>query len=122
MITLKTLPQASAQEVFNQVKNHMLSQMQRSESPTSCLYRYTEDNVTLKCAAGCLIADDEYVPEMDASGNGTSWGNLVKEGLVPEHETMDLIVCLQDIHDSTQPCNWERELFEAAKNWNLKWE
>lgn len=41
MITLKTLHEASEQEVFDQVVEHLLTQMKRSETSngTTCLYR-----------------------------------------------------------------------------------
>ena len=36
MITLKTLPQATAQEVFDQVANHLLEQGKKSEKDDKC--------------------------------------------------------------------------------------
>lgn len=64
MITLKTLPQASEQEVLDQIAVHLLTQKQKcnngkdqTDPNYQCLYRNEEG---LKCAAGCLIADDEY--------------------------------------------------------------
>lgn len=36
MITLATLPQATAQEVFDQVKNHLLTQKVRCTNGTIC--------------------------------------------------------------------------------------
>ena len=72
MITLKTLPQATAQEVFDQVAKHLLTQMKKSvakraaesasDSKDYCMYRGFDGT---KCAAGCLISDDEYKPEFE---------------------------------------------------------
>lgn len=62
MIALKTLAQVTDQEVFDQVKTHLLSQKVKSMSRTledTCAYRSAN---SLKCAAGCLIGDDEYDP------------------------------------------------------------
>lgn len=42
MITLKTLPQATAQEVFNQIRDHLLTQNCQSREGQGkglCLYR-----------------------------------------------------------------------------------
>jgi len=46
MITLKTLPQATAQEVFDQVARHLLTQGKKSISENNqyCMYRF------LKCS------------------------------------------------------------------------
>ena len=61
MITLKTLPQATAQDVFDHVTQHLLKQGKRSVSSTgACQYRTEQAEGVLKCAAGCLITDDEY--------------------------------------------------------------
>ena len=60
MITLKTLPQATAQEVFDQITQHLLQQGKAAKSVTgACRYRIETAEGILKCAAGCLIADDE---------------------------------------------------------------
>ena len=67
-ITLKTLGQATAQEVFDQVSSHLLTQMKKSinpKNPSLCVYHADSG---LKCAAGCLISDDEYTPRMAALG------------------------------------------------------
>ena len=60
-ITLKTLEQATAQEVFDQVAEHMLTQYELSMLNDTCVYRGYSG---LKCAAGCLIGDDEYNNEL----------------------------------------------------------
>jgi hypothetical protein len=124
MITLKTLAQASAQEVFDQVVTHLLTQKKRSEGKNEdgdlkCVYR----NDDLKCAAGCLIADDEYVDKMDhpdyVTGIGTSWLSLVERGLVPSTKHNNLITSLQKIHDSVFVIEWERELIRMAQTEGL---
>jgi hypothetical protein len=98
MITLKTLPSATAQEVYDQVKAHLLAQKCKSENEEKCLYRGPDGT---KCAAGILIGDDEYEERMDTcEGLGdTSWLGLVEEGAVPNIHR-NLIVSLQQVHDS----------------------
>ena len=112
MITLKTLPSATAQQVFDQVKTHLLSQMEMS-GEIFCLYRGPRG---LKCAAGCLIADDEYRPEFE----GKRWSDLVGKGKIPK-EYSELIVKLQEVHDYKEPEDWEEELKSVAEKFNLKY-
>lgn len=114
MITLKTLPQSTAQQVFEQVASHLLTQMKKSEGSNYCLYRSPEG---LKCAAGCLIADDEYFSNMD-DNHGVSWSTFVARNYVPaKHES--LITRLQNIHDIYEPRDWLRELRRAADHFEL---
>lgn len=106
MITLKTLCQATEQEVFDQVAKHLLQQNQVSKRRGDCSYRaYLDNDVVLKCAAGCLIADDEYLPIMDTCGYGTSWSSLIEKQLVPDCHT-ELIMALQNLHDTVEPDKW----------------
>lgn len=58
--------QAEAQEIFNKVATHLLTQGKRSvASDGSCMYRGPEGT---KCAIGCLIEDDEYHPLLEGKG------------------------------------------------------
>lgn len=115
MITLKTLAQATDQEVFDQVKTHLLTQNQKAvNNYGKCRYRFGE----LKCAAGCLIGDDEYRKEFDSYGG--SWPFLCNQGLIPK-EHMALIVELQRIHDRHNVEWWPASLREVAKKFNLEY-
>ncbi|UOL48841.1 hypothetical protein [Pseudomonas phage Astolliot] len=91
MITLATLPQATAQQVFDQVARHMLTQNARASDGRSCKYR----EGSLKCAAGCLIGENEY----DTKFENSSWSILADRDLVPKQH-MDFIRELQRIHDN----------------------
>lgn len=116
MITLKTLPQATAQEVFDQVVLHLLAQGERSVGDVNgsrCLYRGSNG---LKCAAGCLIGDDEYVITME----GWGW-----DSIVPEYGPMahfHLILDLQGIHDYEDPDHWQSRLRSYAIDHDLSTE
>jgi hypothetical protein len=115
MITLKTLPDATAQEVFDQVANHLLTQNKESIKDLQCQYHYNE----LKCAAGCLIAEDEYDPKMDLRNH--SWIGLInKFGITDKHH--QLITRLQFIHDKYSPNNWKTELIELAEKKGLNYD
>ena len=112
-ITLATLPEASAQEVFDQVRDHLLRQKVRSTTYKGiCAYRINRRGSVLKCAAGCLIADDEYDPGWE----GIPWKFLNE--LPRDH--VSLIVALQDVHDALAPELWEAELSKVAESFSLE--
>lgn len=117
MITLGTLAQATGQEVFNQVATHLLTQMEQSKGNSTCQYR--SDDGKLKCAAGCLISEDEMLQVHIQNENEASWHGLVNAKLAPiDH--MDLIVQLQGVHDDDSNVeNWRESLSEVAENFNL---
>lgn len=118
MITLKTLPRANKQQIFDQVAKHMLTQMKKStmtdeNGDIEYFYKNLEG---LSCAAGCLIADDEYNPEFE----NQSWSLLVHWGYVPRRNS-ELIGFLQKIHDKNEPVEWENLLRELANHYKLEW-
>lgn len=80
MITLKTLEQATAQEVFDQVCEHLIQQNRPScyfdGDYTFSLYR---TKTGLKSAIGCLMSDEEYKPEFEIQ----EWETLVKNYNLP---------------------------------------
>lgn len=123
MITLATLKDASAQQVFDQVKTHLLTQMKQSagydkQGDFQCYYRSGE----VKCAAGCLISDDEYNPSMDLpfKSSGTAWEAIVEAGHAPKTHEL-LITQLQWVHDSHSPAQWAGELEIIAKEFGLEY-
>ena len=115
MITLKTLPQATAQEVFDQITQHLLQQGKAAIFSTgACCYRAEVHGEVLKCAAGCLIADDEY----DESWENTDWPSLVADKFAPDsHER--LIYRMQGIHDCKSPREWSKSFHEIAAEFSL---
>lgn len=112
-ITLATLPQATAQEVYSQVRKHLLNQMTRSYLPQEgCKYRGPSGTM---CAAGCLISEEEYSEEMERK----SWKRLLRSGLVPEQHYI-LISALQGIHDEcSSEQYWKQELDALAREFGL---
>lgn len=114
MITLATLKDATAQQVFDQVATHMLKQnaQSRSDDGFRCMYRGANG---LMCAAGCLMSDEEYAPYMDkgTSYGGGSWISMVNKGTIPRYH-LDLIARLQSTHDNVNPSMWGRELRRVA--------
>lgn len=107
MITLKTLPDATEQEVFDQVVTHLLTQNNKAleeGSDSNCVYRAPKG---LKCAAGCLISDEEYDPCIE----GESWP---PSNYTVTSEHAKFICELQLIHDRKNICDWEYYLRELA--------
>ena len=129
IITLKNLKDATAQQVFDQVAIHLRTQKVQSKKPdpdslsgnsNMCAYRGGNG---LKCAAGALIADDEFVPEMDMAdegGVGTSWHCLIKRKLVESTQHDVLIAALQAVHDSDYT-PFEKGLETTAARHNLQY-
>ena len=122
----KKLQDLSPQEIFDRVAAHL-----RRQKAPSMRYNYAENGELcayrgdggLKCAAGALISDDLYDPEMDAKGVG--WSTLVRS--YPELDTKynALIMDLQDVHDGANPRKFLREvekrLLEVAENHGLQY-
>lgn len=108
------------QEIFNIVSLHLLTQIKRSTKHlknswfSACAYRGENG---LKCAAGVLIPDNEYQPEMECK----FWDELVKENYV-ENKFVVEIAELQFIHDSNSEETTDylkTELIKFAKLHNL---
>lgn len=112
MITLKTLNTATEQEVFDQVAEHLLKQNAQSRHALGCAYR---GNDGLKCAAGCLIADDEYSEEFE----NKPWSELGRNISNFPKKHSGLIQGLQAIHDTRPPVCWPSHLQELAKEYGL---
>ncbi len=115
-ITLATLSKATAQEVFDQVATHLLTQNEVSsltERNDEGFCAYRGDN-GLKCAAGCLIGEKEYSLGME----GRNWAGLIELGLVPDVHA-NLIQDLQTVHDIVRGEQWREVLQEVAEDHDL---
>ena len=111
MITLATLPEATAFEVFDEVARHLIAQNEKAVIDGYCVYH---GEGGLKCAAGCLIGEDEISDEFRYK----TWAEVVDEGLAPlEHH--ELISELQSIHDNSDPETWVEDLRKMAKRRGL---
>lgn len=118
-ITLATLPQATKQQVFDQVARHLLLQNSKSTrilnvDSSTCAYRSNIGDKSKQCAAGCLIDDKEYNPDWEGKG----WQFLANSGLVPQAHS-GFIEELQQVHDTTFPLRWGEELKNIATQHNL---
>lgn len=73
-------------------------------------------NDKLSCAAGCLISNNEYKPDMEHK----DWSTLMDKEIVSAKHG-NLIIRLQNIHDHAEPDVWETNLKNLATYWKLKW-
>lgn len=110
-ITLATLEEATPSEVFNFVAHHLLTQFRSAMEESNCRYKYNG----LACAAGCLVSDEEYDPDME----GIPWDSLVVRNRVPVYKG-DLILSLQQVHDKREPDEWPEELQLVARSRRLR--
>lgn len=102
-ITIDNLAESTTEEVFEYIRNHLLTQNSRSaDIDGTCVYKNEQG---LKCAAGCLIPDEKYHPKIE----GTKWCKLVGIGYVPKAH-VKLIQEMQYIHDDNDPITWEHHL------------
>ena len=123
-ITLANLHEATQQQIFDQVARHLLKQGKRAVSAQGrCKYR-TDDG--LKCAAGCLISDEEYDQNFEMRG---SWPSVVSYSgytvtVVHEH----FITALQRMHDKVpdgieiQGVDFHARLASFAKEFGLQFD
>lgn len=114
IVSLKTLSQYSKQAVFDHVAEHLFAQNKQCSDITFGRCRYFHNG--LRCAAGCLIAEDEYTPGFE----NKSWETLIRHNLVPE-DHFELIVDLQRVHDLYKPNTWLRQLYLVAQKHALIW-
>ena len=111
---IEKFAELTEQELFDKVANHLLTQNKKSynSAENACAYRSPDG---LKCAAGCLIEDNEYTDGLE----GKTWaGLLVRRCVKDDHSS--LIMRLQKIHDHKRPCEWKDKLKNLAEEYNLK--
>lgn len=102
-ITINNLAESTTEEVFEYIRNHLLTQNRKSTDINgNCMYKNEQG---LKCATGCLIPDDMYYPDLEY----IKWDSLVTRKLVPE-DHMELIRELQCLHDDIPVDGWKLHL------------
>lgn len=105
----------NAQETFDTVARHLLTQGQRStagDGAKACRYRGSEGR---KCAAGVLISDAVYVEDMEGFG----WTAVCDRYPQVPQAHCELINELQRIHDTAEPHAWPDALRRLAYANNL---
>ena len=98
----------SDEGVFEFVKQHLLTQGQKSSSSTSCYYR---DPNGLSCAVGCLIEQQFYNVGLEFhNGDDPVVIEAVKKSLPNWFVNEDMLLALQSIHDGHDVDEWEWQL------------
>lgn len=108
-------------ELFLKIANHLLTQNEKAMDRENCRYRILINEDTfgastanvgkiLRCAAGCLIPDQDYKPEFE----GNAIGHFGTEDSVTKYftnkysdEQLTVIRKLQLIHDGYNVSNWK---------------
>src|SRR5260221_13116364 len=100
------------QEIFDTVKEHLWKQNRKSSRYSGgCFYRGPDG---LKCAAGCLIPDEDYKPSME--GRYIYGLSYFKKKF--NDKELKLVQALQDIHDGYDPSQWSVEFENTAVKFN----
>lgn len=110
------------QEIFTQVATHLLTQNAKSRNSFECKYRSPRG---LKCAAGCLIADEHYSEDFEGAIviRGPFKGDRVCDALVASgvaEEDLPLVAELQRIHDQHSADSWREQLTQLAEKEGLE--
>ena len=95
-------------EVYERVVTHLVEQKVASIDGQGCLYRcLTLDGAVLKCAIGCIIADEFYASELEGNGvrsvevEEAIAKSLGLSSLSPD--LVDTLEALQRVHDDFSP-------------------
>lgn len=137
--------QEELQTVFDRVKKHLLTQQRISKNDSGqCCYRTPAQSGSeyLRCAVGCLIADEHYDPTLEGvTVKPYGWIksdfdlNLLKKDVWSLLDVLKrsginscnismlkLLARLQDIHDSGEISYWDTLLEKLAQELGLKYE
>lgn len=110
------------QEIFDKVAAHLLQQNRRAEGNGGGFCAYRGDH-GLKCAIGCLIPDERYLPEMEGRGASQIFYDfpyLAKAMGVDYKRDGALLRELQRIHDWQPVRFWRDRLNAVARSCELK--
>lgn len=97
-------------ELFDRVKNHLLTQGQKALKNGSCAYRGDDG---LKCAVGVLIKDEFYDQDFEGLNTGCDElrAALTKSGVdLNDGDIIIMLHKLQDCHDNTPVARWPERL------------
>lgn len=97
-------------QIFEKVKNHLLTQKLKSvDADGACVYRGENG---MMCAVGCLIKDEFYSSHIEGVSVTASKVHFALTQSIGDIEgiTDNMLSCLQRIHDDKQPEDWEAYL------------
>lgn len=94
--------------VFEFVKQHLITQGQKSEFITSCYYKQSNG---LRCAIGCLIEDEFYNENLEfKNGDDPIILDAVQKSLPNWKINKGMLIELQELHDEIEVDEWEWKL------------
>lgn len=121
-------------QMFKIIKAHLLSQNDKAKGEIDCMFLAPDGK---KCAVGCLIKPELYTPRCEA---GSVWKindhkkyqarqlteedqnliNVLQQslGFTLTSQDWTFLAQLQEIHDASAPCYWEKELNAFEERWN----
>ena len=108
----------NGQQIYNKVRAYLLKQNEQSIYRGECKYRGPRG---LKCAAGVLISDENYISSFEGKMINEAVEvvqALIDSGVDPVW--LDLVRGLQSVHDRYQPTGWPLQLTYLAKSYGLK--
>lgn len=112
----------TAQNIFNKVVAHLRQQgCQALNDNNVCVYRGKNGT---KCAIGCLIPDDEYLPSFEGQHIFTILDNYSNYNFVATANLIShriLLVSLQVVHDTCPVNDWETEFKMIAERYKLQY-
>jgi hypothetical protein len=115
-----------AQEVFDKVVAHLLTQNEKSQVGDDCMYYSGTQSKPLKCAVGCLIAEEYYTVKLEGLGASDSdvqqalrLSGIDLTATVANRSLVHLLGRLQQIHDGYDEDQWFSALKEAAQYYGL---
>jgi hypothetical protein len=117
--SMQELDRMTAQDVFDHVARHLLTQRKAAIEHGRCRYR-TDDG--LACAVGCLIPDAHFRPTFEGMDSRRLRCKLVDErsplaAFFLRFET--LLLELQMVHDSCHVLDWASSLAIVARREGL---
>lgn len=114
MTKARDMSNASLQEIFDFVSEHLLTQNHVSMHNYKCVYRQPDNG--MMCAAGVCIPDDKYDTEME---NKHFIVVNLEFNLGYTDDQVGLISKLQYVHDNTYSRYWNDELNSVASAFGL---
>lgn len=111
------------QEIFDTIVTHLRKQGRkalRADMSGGCGYRAEGG---LKCAAGCLIPDEDYKQSFEGHSVGSDRPDAEVAVYFASKFPLEQIILigeLQEIHDRMDPFAWEYGFKQlASSNWSL---
>lgn len=118
----KNRPKLTDQQIFDRAATQMLDQNQRTKAGNSCVYLSPNG---LKCAVGGFFRNTRAVQRLALTLQGSVLINQVQACLDFEPsptQVREILLSLQEIHDSYNPASWRERLLALAASLGLKTE